>query len=178
MRWSRCGVVFRSASRACGRDDCRAAHGSARTRPADADDAGERSTRAPELRAAHHDRLLVPAARELGEVRRHQHHRGERLVGAGEGQKRAFPQINLEIFDYELDFAGLKGEPESLATGPVDDLNLFVHNDNVHGFVLDLHGRAGEYSVADLREHMERLEEAVRRLSELGSRAASANCHQ
>lgn len=70
---------------------------------------------------------------KLTAIRRHQRYRGENLAVASGGHRVALPQVNLKIFDYELDFAGLVGIPESLAPGPVDDLNLIVYNDSVHG---------------------------------------------
>ncbi|WP_143695224.1 condensation domain-containing protein [Williamsia sp. 1135] len=100
---------------------------------------------------------LARVVAAMKDVRKHQRYRGERLATASGGRKAALPQLNPKVFDYDLDFAGARGVPESLAIGPVDDLDLFIYNDNVHGFVLELHARADRYSTSDVSIHLRRL---------------------
>ena len=112
---------------------------------------------------------ITRAAAALGGVRRHQRYRGERLTQVSDGVKPALSQINLHVFDYHADFAGTVAVTEELGTGPADDLNLFVYNDVVKGFALELKADPTRYDESELRVHLRRIESAVRRLSSLSA---------
>ncbi|MCZ4550028.1 non-ribosomal peptide synthetase [Gordonia rubripertincta] len=111
--------------------------------------------------------VLTRATAGLKDIRRHQRFRGERLVEVTDGVKPALSQINLHVFDYNADFDGVPAVTEALATGPAEDLNLFVYNDPVNGFVLELKADPSRYDEAALRVHLRRIVSAVRELSSL-----------
>ncbi|WP_020496656.1 non-ribosomal peptide synthetase [Sciscionella marina] len=74
--------------------------------------------------------LAKHTAKRLREAVKHQRYRYEQLraeLGLLAGEQRLTgPQVNIVLFDYELDFAGVPAESRNLAGGPVDELSLVL----------------------------------------------------
>ncbi|WP_051897900.1 non-ribosomal peptide synthetase [Sciscionella sediminilitoris] len=74
--------------------------------------------------------LAKHTAKRLREAVKHQRYRYEQLRAElgllAEEQRLTGPQVNIVLFDYELDFAGVRGQSHNLAGGPVDELSLVL----------------------------------------------------
>ncbi|WP_157036479.1 non-ribosomal peptide synthetase, partial [Streptomonospora alba] len=99
--------------------------------------------------------LLARTSARLRELRAHQRYRAEdvrrdlNLVGRGTALHG--PMINIKAFDYDLDFAGVRGTARTLSEGPVDDVSLSVYRDGADGGLrFELNGNAARYTRADL----------------------------
>ncbi|QRY60949.1 amino acid adenylation domain-containing protein [Gordonia sp. PDNC005] len=97
----------------------------------------------------------------LRELRRHQAYRAEDIARdaglVGARRHLVGSLINIKVFDYRLDFAGIGAVQESLATGPVTDVALSVYRDATHGFTFSLDANPDLYSVAQLEVLADRL---------------------
>ncbi|MEU0768670.1 amino acid adenylation domain-containing protein, partial [Streptomyces albogriseolus] len=77
-----------------------------------------------------------------------------RLSDAGE--PLTGPHVNLQIFDYELDFAGARASVHNLTNGPVEDLALVVYSGTADTpWRVDLDANAELYATEDLAVHQE-----------------------
>ncbi|WP_288478885.1 condensation domain-containing protein, partial [uncultured Pseudomonas sp.] len=72
--------------------------------------------------------LAAVLAAELKKVRRHQRYDAEQIARdlgrPGDAEPLTGPVINLKLFDFALDFAGVPGITHELASGPVRDLEI------------------------------------------------------
>ncbi|MFH0518630.1 amino acid adenylation domain-containing protein [Streptomyces sp. M41] len=93
--------------------------------------------------------LTADVARLVRELRAHHRYRAEdirRDLGlVAREQGLLGPMVNINAFDYALDFAGAPGTARNLAAGPVHDLTLQLYHDAADGhirFELDANPRA------------------------------------
>jgi len=97
----------------------------------------------------------------LRELRRHQAYRAEDIARdaglVGTRRHLVGSLINIKVFDYRLDFAGIGAVQESLATGPVTDVALSVYRDATHGFSVALDANPDLYSTDQLEVLADRL---------------------
>ncbi len=72
--------------------------------------------------------LAKRLAAQLKKMRRHQRYDAEQIVrdsGRAAGETPLFgPVLNIKVFDYHLDLPGIQAQTHTLATGPVNDLEL------------------------------------------------------
>ncbi|WNK48461.1 enterobactin synthase subunit F [Pantoea agglomerans] len=116
--------------------------------------------------AVHYDPaqpLTALAGRLAGEVkkmRRHQRYDAEQvqrdLGRSGDSDPLYGPVINLKMFDYQLDFAGIKGITHQLASGPVRDLEIAIYLSEQGDLTLELLANAQRYSDTTLKQHASR----------------------
>ncbi|MCK3281842.1 condensation domain-containing protein, partial [Escherichia coli] len=80
--------------------------------------------------------LATRLAAQLKKMRRHQRYDAEQIVrdsGRAAGDEPLFgPVLNIKVFDYQLDIPDVQAQTHTLATGPVNDLELALFPD-VHG---------------------------------------------
>ena len=103
--------------------------------------------------------LTALAARLAGEVRkmrRHQRYDAEQvqrdLGRLGDSAPLYGPVINLKMFDYQLDFAGIEGITHQLASGPVRDLEIAIYLSEQGDLTLELLANAARYSETVLKQ--------------------------
>ncbi|MBL1118510.1 amino acid adenylation domain-containing protein [Streptomyces sp. 110] len=113
------------------------------------------------------------ASRELHSALKHQRYRAEDLRQdlelSGAEHRLIGPHINIVMVDYDLDFAGHRGQVHNLGGGPVDDLSLVVDGraatepgpsaSGAHaagGLRIDLDGNAELYGPERLADHHRR----------------------
>ena len=65
--------------------------------------------------------------------------------------------LNVKVFDYQLDIDGVQAVTHTLATGPVNDLELALFPDETGGLSLEILANKARYDEAELRRHMARL---------------------
>ncbi len=65
--------------------------------------------------------------------------------------------LNVKVFDYQLDIDGVEAVTHTLATGPVNDLELALFPDETGGLSLEILANKARYDEAELRRHMARL---------------------
>ncbi|GAA4617549.1 non-ribosomal peptide synthetase [Actinoallomurus liliacearum] len=95
--------------------------------------------------------LTAQVTEQVGRLLRHQRYRLEDLrrdLGLLDGRPLYGPLINVMGFEQDLDFAGHRGVPHVLTTGPVEDLAVNVYE-----------GTAGEGTRVDVDAHPERYTE-------------------
>lgn len=100
-------------------------------------------------------------AGQLKKMRRHQRYDAEQIVrdsGKAAGDEPLFgPVLNVKVFDYQLDIDGVQAVTHTLATGPVNDLELALFPDETGGLSLEILANKARYDEAELRRHMARL---------------------
>ncbi|EQC0033063.1 enterobactin non-ribosomal peptide synthetase EntF [Klebsiella pneumoniae] len=105
--------------------------------------------------------LAMRLAGQLKKMRRHQHYDAEQIVrdsGKAAGDEPLFgPVLNVKVFDYQLDIDGVEAVTHTLATGPVNDLELALFPDETGGLSLEILANKARYDEAELRRHMARL---------------------
>ncbi|HGO4206488.1 TPA: enterobactin non-ribosomal peptide synthetase EntF [Klebsiella pneumoniae] len=105
--------------------------------------------------------LAMRLAAQLKKMRRHQRYDAEQIVrdsGKAAGDEPLFgPVLNVKVFDYELDIDGVQAVTHTLATGPVNDLELALFPDETGGLSLEILANKARYDEAELRRHMARL---------------------
>jgi enterobactin synthetase component F len=106
--------------------------------------------------------LFSQVSRLALQALRHQQYRFEDLrrdLGrVGQEQNIAWLGINIEPFDYQLDFAGAKATLHNLSNSAIDDLVAFVYDRGTGGGLrFDLDANPDLYSMAELDEHRRRL---------------------
>lgn len=81
--------------------------------------------------------LATRLAGQLKKMRRHQRYDAEQIVrdsGRAAGDEPLFgPVLNIKVFDYQLDIDGVEAITHTLATGPVNDLELALFPDEAGG---------------------------------------------
>ncbi|MCV5555118.1 condensation domain-containing protein, partial [Escherichia coli] len=81
--------------------------------------------------------LAMRLAAQLKKMRRHQRYDAEQIVrdsGKAAGDELLFgPVLNVKVFDYQLDIDGVQAVTHTLATGPVNDLDLALFPDETGG---------------------------------------------
>jgi enterobactin synthetase component F len=106
--------------------------------------------------------LFAQVSRMIGQALRHQQYRYEDLrrdLGRfGQDQNVAWLGINIEPFDYQLNFAGAKATLHNLSNSSIDDLVIFVYDRGTgEGLRFDLDANPALYEMAELDEHRRRL---------------------
>ncbi|MFS3166742.1 enterobactin non-ribosomal peptide synthetase EntF [Klebsiella pneumoniae] len=105
--------------------------------------------------------LAMRLAAQLKKMRRHQRYDAEQIVrdsGKAAGDEPLFgPVLNVKVFDYQLDIDGVQAVTHTLATGPVNDLELALFPDETGELSLEILANKARYDEAELRRHMARL---------------------
>ncbi|EPJ6310265.1 enterobactin non-ribosomal peptide synthetase EntF [Klebsiella pneumoniae] len=105
--------------------------------------------------------LAMRLAAQLKKMRRHQRYDAEQIVrdsGKAAGDEPLFgPVLNVKVFDYQLDIDGVQAVTHTLATGPVNDLELALFPDETGGLSLEILANKARYDEAELCRHMARL---------------------
>ncbi|EPU8778679.1 TPA: enterobactin non-ribosomal peptide synthetase EntF [Klebsiella variicola subsp. variicola] len=105
--------------------------------------------------------LAMRLAAQLKKMRRHQRYDAEQIVrdsGKAAGDEPLFgPVLNVKVFDYQLDINGVQALTHTLATGPVNDLELALFPDETGGLSLEILANKARYDEAELRRHVARL---------------------
>ncbi|SSK60550.1 enterobactin synthase subunit F [Klebsiella pneumoniae] len=105
--------------------------------------------------------LAMRLAAQLKKMRRHQRYDAEQIVrdsGKAAGDEPLFgPVLNVKVFDYQLDIDGVQAVTHTLATGPVNDLELALFPDETGGLSLEILANKARYDEVELRRHMARL---------------------
>lgn len=105
--------------------------------------------------------IAAQISRELKFARRHQRYDAEQvqrdLGRIGDSQPLYGTVFNFKMFDYQLDFAGIKGITHDLASGPVRDLEIALFIDEAGTLKIELLANAERYQLAELTEHLQRL---------------------
>ncbi|HBX04790.1 MAG TPA: hypothetical protein DEG10_00215, partial [Leclercia adecarboxylata] len=75
-------------------------------------------------------------------MRRHQRYDAEQIVRdsgrAGSDEALFGPVFNVKVFDYQLDLAGVQAVTHTLATGPVNDLEMALFPDEQGGLSIEI----------------------------------------
>lgn len=105
--------------------------------------------------------LAMRLAAQLKKMRRHQRYDAEQIVrdsGKAAGDEPLFgPVLNVKVFDYQLDIDGVQAVTHTLATGPVNDLEMALFPDETGGLSLEILANKARYDEAELRRHVARL---------------------
>ena len=101
-------------------------------------------------------------AGQLKKMRRHQRYDAEQIVrdgGRAAGDEPLFgPVFNIKVFDYQLEIPGICASTRTLATGPVNDLELALFPDAAGGLAIEVLANKQRYGETELRRHAARLE--------------------
>lgn len=104
--------------------------------------------------------LAAQLAAEVKKMRRHQRYDAEQvqrdLGRPGDSDPLYGPVINLKMFDYQLDFAGIEGITHQLASGPVRDLEIAIYLSEHGDLTLELLANAQRYAAETLQRHASR----------------------
>ena len=105
--------------------------------------------------------LALRLANQLKKMRRHQRYDAEQIVrdsGRAAGDEALFgPVLNVKVFDYQLDIDGVEAITHTLATGPVNDLELALFPDEQGGLSIEILANGQRYDEATLKGHAARL---------------------
>lgn len=105
--------------------------------------------------------LATRLSGQLKKMRRHQRYDAEQIVrdaGKAAGDEALFgPVFNVKMFDYRLGFADVSAITHTLATGPVNDLELALFPDEDGGLSLEILANQQRYDEATLQQHIARL---------------------
>ena len=105
--------------------------------------------------------LATRLSGQLKKMRRHQRYDAEQIVrdaGKAAGDEALFgPVFNVKMFDYRLGFADVNAITHTLATGPVNDLELALFPDEEGGLSLEILANQQRYDEATLQQHIARL---------------------
>lgn len=105
--------------------------------------------------------LATRLAGQLKKMRRHQRYDAEQIVrdsGRAAGGEPLFgPVLNVKVFDYQLDIPGVQAITHTLATGPVNDLELALFPDEEDGLSIEILANKQRYEEATLVQHASRL---------------------
>ncbi|HHT5715349.1 TPA: enterobactin non-ribosomal peptide synthetase EntF [Raoultella ornithinolytica] len=105
--------------------------------------------------------LALRLSAQLKKMRRHQRYDAEQIVrdsGKAAGDEPLFgPVLNVKVFDYVLDIDGIEAVTHTLATGPVNDLELALFPDDSGGLSLEVLANKARYDQTTLRAHVARL---------------------
>ncbi|KUM43426.1 enterobactin synthase subunit F [Pseudomonas sp. EpS/L25] len=104
--------------------------------------------------------LAAALAAELKKIRRHQRYDAEQIARdlgrPGDAEPLTGPVINLKLFDFALDFAGVPGITHELASGPVRDLEIALYLEASGALDIKLLGNAERYAANLLQGQVER----------------------
>ncbi|MFP8737145.1 enterobactin non-ribosomal peptide synthetase EntF [Klebsiella aerogenes] len=105
--------------------------------------------------------LATRLSGQLKKMRRHQRYDAEQIVrdsGKAAGDEPLFgPVLNIKVFDYQLDIDDVKAQTHTLATGPVNDLELALFPDERGGLSLEILANKARYDDVTLNRHVSRL---------------------
>ena len=105
--------------------------------------------------------LALRLANQLKKMRRHQRYDAEQIVrdsGRAAGDEALFgPVLNVKVFDYQLNIDGVEAITHTLATGPVNDLELALFPDEQGGLNIEILANGQRYDEATLKGHAARL---------------------
>ncbi|QIR28441.1 enterobactin non-ribosomal peptide synthetase EntF [Kluyvera genomosp. 3] len=105
--------------------------------------------------------LAIRLSAQLKKMRRHQRYDAEQIVrdaGKAAGDEALFgPVFNVKMFDYRLAFDDVTAITHTLATGPVNDLELALFPDEEGGLTLEVLANQQRYDKATLQQHIARL---------------------
>ena len=105
--------------------------------------------------------LAQRLAGQMKKMRRHQRYDAEQIVrdsGRAASDEALFgPVFNVKVFDYQLDLAGVQAVTHTLATGPVNDLEMALFSDEQGGLSIEILANKQRYDEATLVRHVERL---------------------
>ena len=114
--------------------------------------------------------LAQKLAARLKKMRRHQRYDAEQIVrdsGQGAGDRALFgPVFNVKMFDYQLDIDGAAGTTHTLATGPVNDLEIALIPDEEGGLAVEILANRQRYDEAELGTHAARLDALLRQFAD------------
>ncbi|WP_312624556.1 enterobactin non-ribosomal peptide synthetase EntF [Scandinavium sp.] len=98
---------------------------------------------------------------QLKKMRRHQRYDAEQIVrdaGKAAGEEPLFgPVFNVKVFDYQLELDGVHATTHTLATGPVNDLELALFPDEEGGLTIEVLANKQRYDESELQQHIARL---------------------
>lgn len=105
--------------------------------------------------------LAQRLAGQMKKMRRHQRYDAEQIVrdsGRAASDEALFgPVFNVKVFDYQLDIDGVQAVTHTLATGPVNDLEMALFPDEQGGLSIEILANKQRYDEATLVRHIERL---------------------
>ncbi|WP_039031411.1 enterobactin non-ribosomal peptide synthetase EntF [Leclercia adecarboxylata] len=105
--------------------------------------------------------LAQRLAGQMKKMRRHQRYDAEQIVrdsGRAARDEALFgPVFNVKVFDYQLDIDGVQAVTHTLATGPVNDLEMALFPDEQGGLSIEILANKQRYDEATLVRHVERL---------------------
>ncbi len=105
--------------------------------------------------------LAQRLAGQMKKMRRHQRYDAEQIVrdsGRAASDEALFgPVFNVKVFDYQLDIEGVQAVTHTLATGPVNDLEMALFPDEEGGLSIEILANKQRYDEATLVRHVERL---------------------
>ncbi|WP_039056113.1 enterobactin non-ribosomal peptide synthetase EntF [Enterobacter sp. Bisph1] len=105
--------------------------------------------------------LASSLATRLKGMRRHQRYDAEQIVrdaGRAAGDEPLFgPVFNVKMFDYQLNVDGISGITHTLATGPVNDVEIALFPDEEGGLSLEVLANRSRYHEPTLKTHVARL---------------------
>ncbi len=114
--------------------------------------------------------LAQKLAARLKKMRRHQRYDAEQIVrdsGHATGDRALFgPVFNVKMFDYQLDIDGTAGTTHTLATGPVNDLEIALIPDETGGLAVEILANRQRYDAAELSTHAARLDALLRQFAD------------
>lgn len=113
--------------------------------------------------------LAQKLAARLKKMRRHQRYDAEQIVrdsGQVTGDRPLFgPVFNVKMFDYQLNIDGTAGTTHTLATGPVNDLEIALIPDEKGGLAVEILANRQRYDEASLTAHAARLDALLRQFA-------------
>ncbi|MGK9175811.1 enterobactin non-ribosomal peptide synthetase EntF [Yokenella regensburgei] len=113
--------------------------------------------------------LAASLAGQLKKMRRHQRYDAEQILrdaGRATGEEPLFgPVFNVKMFDYLLDVDGIAGQTHTLATGPVNDLEIALFPEEAGGLTLEVLANRSRYEETTLRTHTARLHDLLRQFA-------------
>ncbi|MEV0401887.1 amino acid adenylation domain-containing protein [Actinoallomurus sp. NPDC050550] len=117
--------------------------------------------------------LIRQVTEQVGRLLRHQRYRLEDLrrdLGLlGDARPLYGPLINIMGFERDLDFAGHRGVPRVLTTGPVEDLAVNVYEGSAgEGTRIDVDAHPERYAPAEVAAHHARFLDFLRALATTG----------
>jgi len=105
--------------------------------------------------------LAQRLAGQMKKMRRHQRYDAEQIVrdsGRAASDEALFgPVFNVKVFDYQLDIEGVQAVTHTLATGPVNDLEMALFPDEEGGLSIEILANKQRYDEATLVRHVGRL---------------------
>ncbi len=116
------------------------------------------------------DALAQKLAARLKKMRRHQRYDAEQIVrdsGQVTSDRALFgPVFNVKMFDYQLNIDGTAGTTHTLATGPVNDLEIALIPDDKDGLAVEILANRQRYDEASLTVHAARLDALLRQFAD------------